>query len=438
MRGLDSGQVLVARFRSARRQRARSRTASRIPDGWAVKHLLPAVSDAALIIQDVGLVDRHNADGRNEPLPSQATELSIRTEAEQDLIQPRRGEDPESNSCEILASMGSPSSAGEADAAAPPPDGVSAFVARVLDQLSLSAWLPAALLTASLAVLLQFRSDRSANILTATRALTSDPVRVLVLMIPLLVIATVITQAFSFEAIRTLEGYWRRRGLASIARTLMIWRHVRRKELIERRRTRAIETAFYVAEPRMLREGISFAMVSALKAQAFDLDVVDNLSTEEATEVQQIEWQKWCEAWRVAKMDHLTNEKSRYPADSYRILPTKLGNLIRATEDQLTKTEDDLQGFALRRYPGASRLVQKEHDQYRNRLEMYCILVFVSASLLILAPLILFKSGINIADIAIIAGSFAALSEASYLAAIASAAGYCQALKEMDEEDENE
>jgi hypothetical protein len=94
--------------------------------------------------------------------------------------------------------VGSPDSASNDDpVAAGPPDGVSAFIAGVLDQLSLSAWLPAGLLTAGIAVLLQFRSSGSVDVLKAVMELTSDPVRVLVIMVPLLVLATVVTQAFA-------------------------------------------------------------------------------------------------------------------------------------------------------------------------------------------------------------------------------------------------
>ncbi|HET9896073.1 MAG TPA: hypothetical protein VFQ44_14190, partial [Streptosporangiaceae bacterium] len=110
-----------------------------------------------------------------------------------------------------------------------PPDGVSAFVARVLDQLTVSAWLPAALLTVGVAILLQFRGSGSVNVLLAVMDLTRDPV--LVIMIPLLVLATVVTQAFAFEAIRTLEGYWS--GPASLLRTLMIRWHVRRRRVLK-------------------------------------------------------------------------------------------------------------------------------------------------------------------------------------------------------------
>jgi hypothetical protein len=131
------------------------------------------------------------------------------------VAQLRRVEAQGPTSYEILPSMDSPSAASGPDAATGAADGISAFVARVLDQLSLSAWLPAAFLTASLALLLQFRADMSASPLRAVRDLTGDPVRVLVLIVPTLVLATVVTQAFSFEAIRALERYWHRRGPAS-------------------------------------------------------------------------------------------------------------------------------------------------------------------------------------------------------------------------------
>jgi hypothetical protein len=310
-------------------------------------------------------------------------------------------------------------------------DGISAFIAHVLDQLSLSAWLPAAFLTASLALLLQFRVDKSVDLLRAVRALTADPVRVLVLAIPVLVLATVVTQAFSFEAIRTLEGYWRRRGPASLARTLMIERHVRRASALAKRREKASAAAWYSAEPQILKD-VSLPVVNAMKAQALELNDPAPLTDDQESDLDNRNLENWCEAWRIAKIEHLRDAEECYPLLRQRILPTKLGNLIRATEDQLQHTDDDIQGFALRRYAGAPHLVQQEHDKFRARLDMYCILVFVSASLLILTPLILFRSGIGLTTTVIMSASFGALSEASYLAAIASARGYCSALKEMD------
>lgn len=367
-----------------------------------------------------------------DPSGQRALSLRIKAVSNQTTLQLRRGEDHQRTSCEILAPMTSPSLAGDADpdASAASPSGISAFIARVLAQLTLSAWLPAAFLTASAAVLLQFRSARSANILNAIRALTANPVQVLVIIIPLLVIAAVVTQAFSFQAIRALEGYWPGRGPVSFARTLMIRRHVRRKSALTRRRLTEAEKALRTAMPEMLMSGIPFPIVKALESYLSGKEP-PQLTSEEREVVASTEWRSWCDAWRLAKVDHLMNEEKGYP-DAFRVLPTRLGNLLRATEDQLRQTDGDLQGYALRRYEMVPRQVQIQHDVYRTRLEMYCTLVFVSASLMLFA-LITLLGRVNIVAIVITSASFALMSAVSYLAALASADGYCFALRQMDE-----
>ena len=323
----------------------------------------------------------------------------------------------------------SPSSDGDCNTAAASPSGISEFIVRVLAQLTLSAWLPAAFLTASVAVLLQFRSSKSADILSAVRKLTTNPIQVLVLIIPLLVIATVVTQAFSFEAIRTLEGYWPGRGIVNLARTLMIRRHIHKKESIAKRRVEESVKALGAAMPAMLMSGIPFPIVKALEAY-FSGKEPPQLTSEEQEVVLTTEWRNWCTPWQLAKVDHLSNEEARYP-DSFRILPTKLGNLLRATEDKLSYAAGDLQGYALQRYDMVSRQIQIQHDVYRTRLEMYCTLVFVSASLTLLTPVSLLGR-VNVFAIVVTAASFAVMSIVSYIAALASADGYCFVLKQMD------
>lgn len=350
----------------------------------------------------------------------------------QKALQVRRGGDQEGSSCEILAPMASPSLASDADSdtSAAAPSGISAFIARVLAQLTLSAWLPAAFLIAGGAVLLQFRSARSANLLKAVRELTADPIQVLVIIIPLLVIAAVVTQAFSFQAIRALEGYWPGRGPVSLARTLMIRRHIHRKKALNKRRLGEAEKALRTAMPAMLMSGIPFPIVKALEAFLSGKEP-PQLTSEEREVAVSTEWRSWCDAWRLAKVDHLMNEEESYP-DTFRILPTKLGNLLRATEDQLRHADDDLQGYALRRYEMVPRQVQIQHDVYRTRLEMYCTLVFVSGSLMLFTPMTLLGR-VNIVATAITFASFAVMSIVSYLAALTSASGYCFALRQMDE-----
>lgn len=362
----------------------------------------------------------------------QVPSVQAKAVSNQKAVHLRRGEDQEQRSCEILTPMASPSLASDADsdASAASPSGISAFIARVLAQLTLSAWLPAAFLTAGGAILLQFRSARSANLLNAVRELTADPVQVLVIIIPLLVIAAVVTQAFSFQAIRALEGYWPGRGPVSFARTLMIRRHIHKKRAINKRRLAEAEKALRTAMPAMLMSGISFPIVKALEAYLSGKEP-PQLTSEEREVAVSTEWRSWCDAWRLAKVDHLMNEEESYP-DTFRILPTKLGNVLRATEDQLSHTDDDLQGYALRRYEMVPRQVQIQHDVYRTRLEMYCTLVFVSGSLMLFTPIALLGRVNNVA-VAITFAGFAVMSVVSYLAAMASADGYCFALRQMDE-----
>ena len=158
-------------------------------------------------------------------------------------------------------------------------------------------------------------------------------------------IAAVVTQAFSFQAIRALEGYWPGRGLVSFARTLMIRRHVRRKSAITKRRLTEAEKALRTAMPEMLMSGIPFPIVKALESYLSGKEPPP-LKSEEREVVASTEWRSWCDAWRLAKVDHLMNEEKGYP-ETLRGLPTKLGNLLRATEDQLRHTDGDLQGYAV-------------------------------------------------------------------------------------------
>lgn len=85
--------------------------------------------------------------------------------------------------------------------------GLAALAARILDQLSLSAWLPAGFLMAALAFLLSFSRPANDSFFLAVEGIATQWLIVLVTGIPGLILVTTVTQAFSFEAIRRLEGY---------------------------------------------------------------------------------------------------------------------------------------------------------------------------------------------------------------------------------------
>lgn len=322
--------------------------------------------------------------------------------------------------------MAAPAPEAEASAA---PEGMSAFIAKVLDQLSLSAWLPAALLSATLALLLQFRRQHSADLALALTAIGERWVIVLLLVVPVLVLTTLATQAFSFGAIRTLEGYAMRRPPIRWVRGVMTWRHLRRWERLKKRRRATSSRAFDRAEHRWASEPTE--IVTALRAQAHELRPVGLDDADLAARLARLDWRSACDPWDLARFDDARAALAEYPARA-RILPTRLGNILRSTEDLLVKeTGEDLETFALRRRTWLAPRARLQHDQFRTRLDMYCTLVFVSAGLAIVTIALSAGEPELLAPFAAISAGFALLGVVAYHAAIASARGYCTILRLM-------
>jgi VIT1/CCC1 family predicted Fe2+/Mn2+ transporter len=87
-----------------------------------------------------------------------------------------------------------------------------------------------------------------------------------------------------------------------------------------------------------------------------------------------------------AVVDALERE---YPPREARILPTRLGNVLRGAEDRLRNSNGDLAGFVLRNRGRVSARIQQQHDQFRARLDMYCTLVLVCSLIAVAYPVTL-------------------------------------------------
>jgi hypothetical protein len=99
---------------------------------------------------------------------------------------------------------------------------LSQLLARILQQLSLSAWLPSAALVLLLGFVFELGSvldaphakgshhahDAGYAVGQAFGQLGRIGASGLVLMLATVVVLTMLTQAFTFESIRVLEGYW--------------------------------------------------------------------------------------------------------------------------------------------------------------------------------------------------------------------------------------
>lgn len=329
--------------------------------------------------------------------------------------------------------MGSTEDAGQAatsSTSVAPAEGINALVTRILEQLSLSAWLPAAFFTSSLALLQRFHANRQIDVGQAIRDITENPAGFLVLLIPLLIVATMVTQAFSYTAIRTLEGYWRGWGPVGILRTLLIRLQLRRKESISQHRLAASRKAFAIARPRML-EHQSHSIVNYLEALALETDLPEVTDRADRERLAFLSWRTHCDPWRLARIDSLIREEKRYP-ETRRVMPTKLGNVLRAAEDSLAAHKEDLQGWVIRRKDLLPLRLRLDHDHFRTRLDMYAILVFVAAFMAIVTPITLAGRIDDVWSIAITTAAFAGIGLASYQAALASADGYGQILAEIN------
>ncbi|MCA0143967.1 hypothetical protein [Blastococcus sp. LR1] len=107
---------------------------------------------------------------------------------------------------------------------------LSQLLARILNQLALSAWLPSAALTLLFAFMFQLGSvldgaERSLSpgsaISQTFQTLGKMSIGALILLVVVIIVLTMLTQAFSFEAIRILEGYW---GTSRLAEAVAGWR----------------------------------------------------------------------------------------------------------------------------------------------------------------------------------------------------------------------
>lgn len=222
-----------------------------------------------------------------------------------------------------------------------PPEKLSAFIAKILEQLALSAWLPAALLAASLAVLYQLRKQADLDVPSAVTELVKDPVVVLIVTIPVVVLTTLVTQSFSFEAIRALEGYWQRRWLLGPLHHLLLFFRLRRKKSLEARIPSALDHGFMPARGSMLRAGLPDAVIKAIEDDLYERPRPDLEAREERLRAA-LNWRDYGDPTQVAKYDRLLVMLREYPSDGL-LMPTQLGNVLRSTEAKLKNTGGDLE-----------------------------------------------------------------------------------------------
>ena len=320
-------------------------------------------------------------------------------------------------------------------------ESLSQLLARILDQLSVSAWLPAGALV-SIGLLYGNLSTHQDDLGRAITAIGSMSLSSLVLLIGAVVLLTIATQAFEFEAIRFLEGYWGAgliwKRIANVGCGLHIWRRGR----LLRKRRELDNSSFAYARQEMLRSDYPTWFVEVLEAEHLckepppppppDLDI----SHSDIEEAKNFDWQQLARPADIRRWNDLTARVNEYPSPDYRVLPTRLGNTLRVREDKLhDPTSGPMEGMILRIYDELPASLQNEHDRYRGRLDLYCSMVVVFVVGALASPVLFLGSPLQFRGdwgpplVALAASLCLALF--SYRAAIASARGYGTVLEEV-------
>ncbi len=323
-------------------------------------------------------------------------------------------------------------------------EGLSQFLARVLDQLSISSWLPSGVLVAG-TLLYVGLTQHKADLGSTLTSLVSVDVAQLALGIGLVVLATVATQAFEFRAIRTLEGYWGPGRVKTWLIGRLCGQQLRRKGRLEKRMGALRSKAVVAAAKQMTKDELKPEVIEAFLAeenpQAADPqpEVVEALPPEENAQEADPQpddvaaaplpdWRDFAPLSKVRGYFAVGQHLERFPAERRHILPTRLGNVLRSHELAADDGEGDLEGLAQRLYARVPGHLQLTHDNFRSRLDLYCTMVFVLLGGALAAPLLAWTD----AATAWLAGGVSfSLSILCYRAAIASADGYGQVLRSM-------
>ncbi len=315
---------------------------------------------------------------------------------------------------------------------------LSHFIGKVLDQFATSSWVPAIMLVGNLALLLQLggsssehrESDGVREVSQALDEILGRPLDIVVVLPIAVLLAAAVTQAFGFESIRLLEGYWPEVWPVNKVSALLIEFEIIRLGRLQGRYKRLEEKALTDATERALRAGMSPSVVSALaKTQRGSL--LNPLEFFYMRTRPRIDLLEYARPRILRAMENIASSQDEFPRPA-RILPTRLGNILRATEDSIdvpmgVSVEDYVQNIFTR----VSTSLQIQHDQFRTRLETYSVLVLTFLSLSAISPILLESRGPS--HMILGAGCYLALSVVSYCATIAAARGYSHILRCMDQ-----
>lgn len=326
--------------------------------------------------------------------------------------------------------------------ASPDPRGsvkeLSAVLGRIIDQLSLSAWMPGLALVGGLALLVALHgsaADEFPNLEKALGSLAGLSLGGAIALLVAVILATVVAQAFEFEMIKLLEGYWgvstfacRLRGQRTRAFSKRLGDLRDQKRRLEKAATRSAIDRMAPTDRQLTREVKRLWRARRANAEP-------NVAPSPAATYLLDNWVRAAKPSDLRALEACETAIGWYPSE-HRLLPTRLGNTLRSAEDRMQLSDGgDLEGFVLRNYETIPDRLLAQLSAFRTRLDMYCSLVLACTILSVLAvPLTLRFQGAQHLTTIVCTAVPLALAGISYRAAVASARGYVSSLIASDQE----
>jgi hypothetical protein len=246
----------------------------------------------------------------------------------------------------------------------------SQFLARVFDQLSITAWLPGMMVVAIVLLLSQL-ARAEGSLTEAFDSIGKIGVAGLVFLVAAVILTTMFTQAFEFGAIRTLEGYWSPNGPVGWLGRRRCESFVESKARLRvRRRDAAIKAVASAKNCLRVRYLVGSARFDALESIVAFITVPDTSTDDDLDYAEQ----RLVPVWKtcanppliveLAALDRLLEE---FPLQSHRVLPTRLGNVMRAAEDRLgVPPQERLENFVLHRLDRMPLTIARNYREQRR------------------------------------------------------------------------
>lgn len=270
------------------------------------------------------------------------------------------------------------------------------------------------------------------SISKATTFLATPTLGGAVVLVFAVVLSTVMIQAFEFEMIKMLEGYWSDRWWSRRVRRRRVQALAKKGERLSKL-IRRVERQTRKASLEKLAGG-NKALKRRLQDRAKGSGDKGGLPPDPEAVFLLARWRTAADPAALRRLEALEKAAESYPK-RHRTLPTMLGNTLRAREDRMKLADGgSLEGFILRNYSDIPDRLIVQVGEFRTRLNMYCTLVLSWALLALFgaAATWRYQGFLHITTIVTVSICLA-LALASYAAAISSARGYGGALLAADD-----